>query len=123
MILAPLFVIVSYVLAIFPAGWLINRLLKRFDVGKIEEGGLKKAGKYIGYLERFLIVTFVWSGELSAIGLLIAAKSIFRFGEIKDKEDRKLAEYILIGTFLSYSLALAASFICKWVLAIIISGK
>jgi len=123
MIYTIIFAIASYILAIFPVGWLINRFLKRFDVGKMEEGGLKKAGKYIGYLERFLIVTFVWAGELSAIGFLIAAKSIFRFGEIKDKQDRKLAEYILIGTFLSYSLALAVSFICKWILARILSGN
>lgn len=123
MIITVLFIIGSYFLAIFPAGCFINRLLKRFDIGALQEGGLQNAGKYIGYLERFLIVTFVWSGELSAIGLLIAAKSIFRFGEIKDKEDRKLAEYILIGTFLSYSLALAVSFICKWILALILSGK
>ena len=54
MIYTVLLVIGSYILAIFPAGWLINRLLKRFDVGEIEEGGLKKAGKHIGYLERFL---------------------------------------------------------------------
>jgi hypothetical protein len=123
MVLTAIFTIVSYILAILPAGCLINTLLNRFNIGDIEEGGLKKAGRYIGYLERFLIVTFVWSGELSAIGFLIAAKSIFRFGEIKDKQDRKLAEYILIGTFLSYSLALAASFICKWILALILSGK
>ena len=123
MVLTAIFTIVSYILAILPAEHLINTLLNHFDIGNIEEGGLKNAGRYIGYLERFLIVTFVWSGELSAIGFLIAAKSIFRFGEIKDKQDRKLAEYILIGTFLSYSLALAASFICKWILALILSGK
>jgi len=94
-------VIVSYVLAIFPVGWIIGLFLNRFK-DQVELGkGLQNAGKYIGWLERFLIVTFVWAGELSAIGFLIAAKSIFRFGEIKDKQDRQLAEYILIGTLLS----------------------
>ncbi len=119
MLITVLFIIGSYLLAIFPAGWFINRLLQGYNLGELQKGGLPNAGKYIGYLERLLIVTFVWSGELSAIGLLIAAKSIFRFGEIKNIEDRKLAEYILIGTFLSYSLALAVSFICKWVLSLI----
>jgi hypothetical protein len=33
------------------------------------------------------------------IGFLFAAKSILRFGEIKDSQHRKMAEYILIGTF------------------------
>ena len=115
MFIKAILVIVSYLLAIFPAGWIIGFFLNRFE-DQVELGkGLKSAGKYIGWLERFLIVTFIWAGELSAIGFLIAAKSIFRFGEIKDKQDRKLAEYILIGTLLSFSLALSVAFIFKWI--------
>ena len=122
MLITVFFIIGSYLLAIFPGGILVGRLLKSFNIGNLQEGGLRNAGKYIGYLERFLIVTFVWSGELATIGLLIAAKSIFRFGEIKDPEERELAEYILIGTFLSYCVALAVAFICKWVLSLIMDN-
>jgi len=38
---------------------------------------------------------------------LIAAKSVFRFGDLSRAKDRKLTEYILIGTFLSFGLAIA----------------
>ena len=44
-----------------------------------------------------------------AIGFLLAAKSVFRFGELKDAKDRKLTEYILIGTFLSFGIAIIVS--------------
>jgi hypothetical protein len=40
---------------------------------------------------------------------LIAAKSILRFGEIKDNENRKQAEYIIIGTFASFLYAIVVS--------------
>jgi len=109
-----IYIIASYMVAIFPAGWTISAFLTRYE-SEIEMGkGLKNAGKYIGWLERFLIVTFVWAGEISAIGFIVAAKSVFRFGEIKDKENRKLAEYILIGTLASFSIALAIAYIFKW---------
>jgi hypothetical protein len=44
---------------------------------------------------------------------LIAAKSIFRFGELKDSENRKEAEYILIGTFASFLFALVISLLIR----------
>ncbi|MDD5556861.1 MAG: hypothetical protein PHN82_06385 [bacterium] len=108
-------IIASYIVALFPVGWLINAFLSRYELEIELEKGLKNAGKYIGLLERFLIVTLVWAGEISAVGFVIAAKSVFRFGEIKDKENRKLAEYILIGTLASFSLALAIAYIFRWI--------
>ncbi|RZK66384.1 MAG: DUF3307 domain-containing protein, partial [Pedobacter sp.] len=39
----------------------------------------------------------------------LAAKSIFRFGDLKDAHDIKLTEYVLIGTLLSFSIAVAVS--------------
>lgn len=68
---------------------------------------LKDAGRYIGILERLFIFTFIVTGNLSAIGFLLAAKSIFRFGDLKDAKGRKLTEYILIGTLLSFGVATA----------------
>lgn len=67
---------------------------------------LDNAGRYIGMLERLFIFVFILSGELSAIGFLLAAKSVFRFGDLSKAKDRKLTEYILIGTFLSFGLAI-----------------
>ena len=68
---------------------------------------LNNAGKYIGMLERLFVFTFVITGNWEAIGFLLAAKSVFRFGDLKESKDRKLTEYILIGTLLSFGLAIA----------------
>ncbi len=70
------------------------------------EDSLSNAGKYIGMLERILILIFVVTGHWEGIGFLVAAKSVFRFGDLKESKNRKLTEYILIGTLLSFAIAL-----------------
>jgi hypothetical protein len=71
--------------------------------------GLGRGGRYIGWLERSLVMTLLLIGQPSGIGFLFAAKSILRFGEIRDSHQRKVAEYIIIGTFLSFGWALLIS--------------
>lgn len=73
-----------------------------------EGGSLKNAGKYIGMLERLFVFGFIMIGQWAAIGLLIAAKSVFRFGDLNKGKNRKLTEYVLIGTLLSFGLAILA---------------
>lgn len=68
---------------------------------------LSNAGKYIGMLERIFVFVFVITGNWEGIGFLLAAKSVFRFGDLKESKDRKLTEYILIGTLLSFGIAIA----------------
>lgn len=70
---------------------------------------LQSAGKYIGIMERLLIFIFVYTNHFEAIGFLLAAKSIFRFGDLKEGNDLKLTEYILIGTLLSFGIAICIS--------------
>ncbi|MFZ0597577.1 MAG: DUF3307 domain-containing protein, partial [Flavobacterium sp.] len=48
-----------------------------------------------------------------AIGFLLAAKSIFRFGDLKEAKDRKLTEYVLIGTLISFGTAIIAALIVQ----------
>ena len=71
------------------------------------EESLNNAGKYIGMLERIFVFTFVVTGNWEGIGFLLVAKSVFRFGDLKESKDRKLTEYILIGTLLSFGMAIA----------------
>ncbi len=82
-----------------------------YDWSKIlddsNDESLNNAGKYIGILERLFVFTFVITGNWEAIGFLLAAKSVFRFGDLKESKDRKLTEYILIGTLLSFAIAIA----------------
>jgi hypothetical protein len=70
------------------------------------EESLNNAGKYIGMLERLFVFVFVVTGRWEGVGFLLAAKSIFRFGDLKESKDRKLTEYILIGTLLSFGIAM-----------------
>lgn len=72
---------------------------------------LPDAGKFIGYLERLLVLLFILYNHWEAVGFLLAAKSVFRFGNLKESHDRKLTEYVLIGTLLSFALALVVSLI------------
>lgn len=67
---------------------------------------LNEAGKYIGMLERLFVFGFIVINQWQVIGFLLAAKSVFRFGDLSKAKDRKLTEYILIGTFLSFGIAI-----------------
>jgi hypothetical protein len=62
-----------------------------------------RIGATIGVLERLLIVAFVLTGAEAAIGLVVAAKTLARF---KQLDDRQFAEYYLLGTLASVSVAL-----------------
>lgn len=75
------------------------------------EESLIKAGRFIGILERLFIFLFVITDHWEAIGFLLAAKSIFRFGDLRQSKDRKLTEYVLIGTLLSFGIAILVGLI------------
>jgi len=62
-----------------------------------------RIGATIGVLERLLIVAFVLTGAQAAIGFVVAAKTLARF---KQLDDRQFAEYYLLGTLASVSVAL-----------------
>ena len=73
---------------------------------KVADESLSEAGKYIGIMERLFVFFFVTQGIWAGIGFLLAAKSIFRFGDLTKNNDRKLTEYIVLGTFLSFGSAI-----------------
>ena len=78
--------------------------------------GLPNAGKWIGYLERILILTFIFTGNIEGVGFLLAAKSVFRFGELNRAKDIKTTEYVLIGTFTSFTIAIMLGFGVDWLM-------
>ena len=99
---------VVYISVIFAGGHLIRYLTKGLvtdeKVSRLEPPQqLENAGLYIGWLERFLILTAVVLRSPTLIGLILTGKSIARFPELKET---KFAEYFLIGTLLSFTLAL-----------------
>ncbi len=90
-----------------PVSMLIRTFISRWSPDKEENEpeSLEKAGNWIGIFERLFVFSFILSGQWEAIGFLLAAKSVFRFGDLKDSKDRKLTEYVLIGTLLSFGIA------------------
>lgn len=98
-------IITGYYFVIWPAGFIIAKITENWQK-QISNDGLTDAGRWIGIFERTLILTFVLINQFAGIGFLIAAKSILRFGEIKNKNHRKDAEYILLGTMISFILAI-----------------
>jgi hypothetical protein len=76
-----------------------------------EKPGLPNAGKYIGWLERSLVLTFIVAGYPDGVGLLLAAKALARYPEIKSDVKGHFAEYFLIGTLTSVTVALLAGFV------------
>lgn len=77
------------------------------------DNSLASAGNYIGILERLFVFCFILTGHFEAIGFLLAAKSIFRFGDLKEAKDRKLTEYVLIGTLISFGTAIITALIVQ----------
>ncbi|OMQ08744.1 DUF3307 domain-containing protein [[Flexibacter] sp. ATCC 35103] len=77
------------------------------------DNSLATAGNYIGILERLFVFCFILTGHFEAIGFLLAAKSIFRFGDLKEAKDRKLTEYVLIGTLISFGTAIVTALIVQ----------
>ncbi|MDO5522783.1 MAG: DUF3307 domain-containing protein [Bacteroidia bacterium] len=96
---------------------LLANWTKNIDIDK--EKSLPNAGRYIGILERLLVFVFVVLGRWEAIGFLIAAKSVFRFGDLKDSRNRKLTEYILIGTLLSFGIAIVTGILVLYLTSIL----
>lgn len=96
-------------------GVLLSLMLRRFEAELTpdQKEGLTGGGYWIGLTERSLIYLFILLAEPSGIGFLAAAKSVFRIGELKEAQERKLAEYILIGTLMSFALAMAVGLLTR----------
>ena len=74
------------------------------------EGSQLKGGRLIGPLERLTLSWLVIVGAYPVAAGLIAAKGIVRFPEIQaDQQNGNKAEYFLVGSFVSWALAIGAS--------------
>jgi hypothetical protein len=104
--------VTAIVFVTFPSAFIMARLLMGMaDQIELDHKSLPNAGKYIGIMERLFVLLFIILGRWDAIGLLITAKSVFRFNDLKASNNRKLTEYILIGTFMSFGLAIIAGLV------------
>ncbi len=96
-----------------PTSIIMKTIFSKWNISKLtkDNESLKDAGKYIGVLERLLVFTFIIVGQWGAVGFLITAKSVFRFGDLTASKERQLTEYILIGTLISFGIAILTSLI------------
>lgn len=111
--------LLAYILLTIPSSVFIGKMTNKWSDelnGSTQIEGLVNAGKWIGILERVLIFTFIIIYQWSMIGFLLAAKSVFRFGDLKDSTDQKKTEYIIIGTFISFSFAISLGLLILFVL-------
>src|SRR5690606_41497419 len=101
-----------------PLSILISTLLSAWtpvamEHGKVQTDSLVNAEKYIGILERLLVFTFIVVNHWEGVGFMIAAKSVFRFSDLAEAKQRKLTEYVLVGTLLSFGIAVLTGVLVK----------
>jgi hypothetical protein len=105
-----------YIAVTVGGGYFVQKItqyfMRQIDPALVQEKpGLRNAGKYIGWLERSLVLTFIVAGYPDGVGFLLAAKALARYPEIKNDTKGHFAEYFLIGTLTSVSVALLAGFV------------
>ncbi|WP_243232665.1 hypothetical protein [Microbacterium sp. CIAB417] len=77
-------------------------------------GGFK-GGRLIGPLERIIVLLLTLAMAYPILAAMLAAKGIVRFPEIsKDGETGARAEYFLVGSLVSWVIALGAAFLVWW---------
>jgi hypothetical protein len=100
------------VAAIWAGGFAVRALMQAMELPADPacDESLPKGGQLIGRLERLMIFMLVLADQPGAIGFLIAAKSVLRFSDLAQGHDRRVSEYVIIGTLASFAWALAISF-------------
>ncbi|HCD52108.1 MAG TPA: DUF3307 domain-containing protein [Balneolaceae bacterium] len=101
----PASIFISYLLPARPSTLEKETNIKGLGSEKAQKG-ITNAGEFIGILERLLTLTFILQSAWIGIGFLITAKSVFRFSDIQQSKQREETEYIMIGTLLSFSIAI-----------------
>jgi len=85
------------------ANLVIRGFIEHLDLGpKESEAPECQRGRIIGILERVIIFLLVLNAQYSALGFVLAAKTLARS---KNFEQRDFAEYFLVGTLLSVAIA------------------
>lgn len=125
-------VAIGYLLILKPTSIVISMLLKPWSekIKQLDDAQeptenteLQAAGERIGYLERLLILTFILLNQFSAIGFLLAAKSVFRFGDLTQDKHKKMTEYVMLGTLSSFCITILIGIFTAWIATQLPVGK
>ena len=104
-------IVLSFLLCTKPANIIIREILKSFEIpvsDTADTNELMNAGKLIGALERIISLALILIDQFAAVGFIIAAKSLLRFRDTATAR----TEYLLIGTLLSFGMAILLGIIC-----------
>jgi len=107
-----LWIIVIYLAAVFGGAIFTKRVLAWLTDNHQGERD-RRLSSAIGIMERLILITLVAADAISAMGFVLAAKSLARYQELNNRE---FAEYYLVGTLTSFTLALFAGL---WLRAIL----
>lgn len=110
-------IVATYAVSVWLGGALVRLVTGLLPPRTQEERiGMDGAGSIIGILERLLVTSFVlfWPAfGAAAIGLIFSAKSIARFPEMGKEDGARFAEYYLVGTLTSFTVAIGAGMIAR----------
>ncbi|GAB3033898.1 DUF3307 domain-containing protein [Bowmanella dokdonensis] len=109
-------ILTAYLLVMRPVSVLIANLLKHWGAQASADSS-PSTGHAIGVVERVLILTLILLQQYASVGFVLAAKSIFRFGDLTRQADRKMTEYVMLGTLLSVTLTLIIGLLCSALLS------
>ena len=76
--------------------------MKDYNIKFTDTISIQNAGKLIGNCERIISLVQILNGQFEAVGFILAGKSILRYKE----SDTPKTEYVLIGTLLSFGIAI-----------------
>ncbi|NRA71512.1 MAG: DUF3307 domain-containing protein [Gammaproteobacteria bacterium] len=111
-----LMIVLAYALLGKPTSVFITMVLSRWTPDDSDnDRSLAAAGETIGMIERVLMLTFILSNQVAGVGFVLAAKSIFRFGDLRDSHDRKLTEYVMLGTLTSVTVTMMIGLLAQYV--------
>ena len=105
----------GFVFTVWGGDYAVRALMS--DLTPPDPASLPKGGRLIGRLERAMILMLVIAGQPDGIGFLIAAKSLLRFNDLAHDKDRRVSEYVIIGTLASFAWGLVAAFATQLALA------
>lgn len=105
--------IAFYALGIGASGEFVRWTCEALNLPDASRNGLAGAGRWIGYFERFIVMTLVLVGEYQAIAFIFAGKSVARF------RWQRQVEYYLVGTLASLSWAIGWGLVLRHLLDVL----